>query len=134
MLHASETWAPTASDLHRLQRNDRAMIRWMCGVKTKDGVSSENLLERMQLDDLIEVLRTRRLRWHGHVERSKGWIKKVQKLNPTGGRGRGRPKKTWTEVTDLDRLALGLTETQPSDRKAWSGRLRSAVRLDPPLY
>ena len=62
----------------------------------------------------------RRLRWHGHVERSDGWLKKVQKLNPTGGRGHGHPNKTWTEVIDMDwryRLALGLTETHPSNRK-----------------
>ena len=110
------------------------MIRWMCGVITKDEVSSQDLLARMQLDDLTKVIRTRRLRWHGHAERSDGWIKRVQKLSPTGGRGPGRPKKTWTEVIDMDRQALGLTETHPSDRKAWSGRLRSAVRLDPPLY
>ena len=62
----------------------------------------------MQLDDLAKVLRTRRIRWHGHVERSDGWLKKDQKLNPTGGRGRCRPKKTWTQVIDMDRLALGL--------------------------
>ena len=74
----------------------------------------------------------RRLRWHGHVERSLGWLKKVQKLNPIGGRGRGRPKKTWTAVIDMDCLALGLTETHPTDRKAWSGRC--AVTLDTPLY
>ena len=36
MLHANETWAPTVSDL---QRNDWAMIRWMCGVTTKDQAS-----------------------------------------------------------------------------------------------
>ena len=29
MVHASQAWAPTSSDLHRLQRNDRAMIRSM---------------------------------------------------------------------------------------------------------
>ena len=40
MLHSSETWAPTLFYLHCLQLNDRAMIRWMCGVTTKDQVSS----------------------------------------------------------------------------------------------
>ena len=30
MLHASETWAPTLCDLHRLQRNDQAMICCYC--------------------------------------------------------------------------------------------------------
>ena len=74
------------------------------------------------------------LRWHGHLKRSDGWLKKVQKLNPTGGHGRGHHKKTWTEVIDMDRLMLGLTETHPSGRKAWTSRLKSAVRLDPPLY
>ena len=47
---------PTFSDLHRLQRSDRAMIHWMCGVTTKDQVSLQDLLERMQLDDLAKVL------------------------------------------------------------------------------
>ena len=108
--------------LHHLEHNDPAMIRWMYGVTTKDQVSSQHLLERMQLDNLAKVLRTRRLRWHSHVERSNSWLKKVQKLNPTGGRGRGHPKKSWTVVINMD--CLGLAATQPSDRKAWSGRFR----------
>ena len=97
MLHASETWAPILSDLHLLQRYDRAMIRWMCEVTTKNQVPSQDLFEMQQLEDLAKVL-------HDH-QRSDGWLKKVQKLNPTGGRSRGRPKKTWTEVIDMDRLA-----------------------------
>ena len=91
-------------------------MHWMCGFSTKDQVSLQDLLERMQLDDLAKVLRTHWLRWHGHAEHSDGWLKK---LDPTGGRDRGHPKKTWTEVIDMDHLVLGLTETHPSDRKAW---------------
>jgi len=45
MLHGSETWAPNASDLQRLRRNDRAMIRWICGAKLEDEVSSAVLLD-----------------------------------------------------------------------------------------
>ena len=92
MLHASESWAPTLSDLHCLQRNNLAMIRWMCGVTTKDRISSQDSLERMQLDDLAKVLCT--VQWRGHVERSDDWLKEVQELNHAGGRGRGRHKKT----------------------------------------
>ena len=76
--------APNSSDLHRLKRNYRAVIRWMCGVTTKDQVSSQDLMERMQLDDLAMVLRTRRFRGHDHVERKDLWLKEVQKLNSTG--------------------------------------------------
>ena len=33
LLHGSETWAPTAPDVQRLQRADRAMVRWICRLK-----------------------------------------------------------------------------------------------------
>ena len=116
MLHASETWAPTLSDLHPPQRNDRVMIRWMCRVTTKDQVSPQDLLKRMQLDDLANVPRTRWRRWHGQVERSEGGLKKVQKLNPTvRGRGHGRPRKPGQKWL-TDHLALGLRPTHPTGK------------------
>ena len=67
MLHGSETWAPNASDLQRLRRNNRAMIRWICGAKLEDEISSAVLLQKLDLDEITAVLRTRRLRWYGHV-------------------------------------------------------------------
>ena len=98
-----------------VQCNDRALVHWMCSVTTMDQVSWQDFLERMPLDNLAKLFRTCRLRWYdGHVD---GWLKKVQKLNPIGGRGCGRPNKTWTEVIGRDRLGLGITETHPSDRK-----------------
>ena len=99
--HASETWATNLSETHRLQRNDQALIRWMCRVPSKDQVSSQDPLERMQLDDLAKVLRTCRLSWHCYIERSDGW-RKSRNSNPTGSRGHGQLRKpgqkwsTWT--------------------------------------
>ena len=61
--------------------NDRAMIRWICNVKAKDEVSSDSLLSKLGIQNLDVVLRTSRMRWFGHVERSTGWIAKVRKLN-----------------------------------------------------
>ena len=72
MLHAAESWAMTVAILNRLRRNDRAMIRWICNVKAKDEVSSDSLLSKLGIQDLDMVLRTSRMRWFGHVERSTG--------------------------------------------------------------
>ena len=36
MLHASETWPLTKTNLQRLQRKDRAMIRQICSIKPED--------------------------------------------------------------------------------------------------
>ena len=51
-------------------------------VTTKDQVSSQALLERMQLDDLAKVLRTSRLRWRSYVHRPpKVWHHFLQLVN-----------------------------------------------------
>ena len=72
MLHASETWPLTKTNLQHLQCNDRAMIRQICSIKPEDvaRVRSSKLLAKLQLEDLDLNLRERRLRWFGHVERS----------------------------------------------------------------
>ena len=60
MLHAAETWAMKAYTLNRLRRNDRSMIRWIYNVKAKDEVSSDSLLTKLGIQDLL--LRTSRMR------------------------------------------------------------------------
>ena len=87
-----QTWAMKADTLNRLQRNDRAMIRWICNVKAKDEVSSDSLLTKLGIQGLDVVLCTGRMRWFGHVERSTGWISEVCKLNVVAQKRSGRPR------------------------------------------
>ena len=70
MLHASETWPLTKTNLEHLQHNDRAMIRQICSIKPEDvaTVRSSELLAKLELEDLNLILRERRLGWVGHVE------------------------------------------------------------------
>ena len=52
MLHASETWPLTKTNLQRLQRNDWAMIRQICSIKPEDvaTVRSSKLLAKLELE------------------------------------------------------------------------------------
>ena len=125
MLHASECWAPTQSVFLRLQRNGRAMIHWICGVRLEDRISSSSLLQRLKIPGLDVVLRYNRLRWHGHVERSGGWINLVQHLQVDGNCGRGRPKKTWNTLVKEDCRAWKMTMIDTADRSAWRSALRT---------
>ena len=108
MLYAAETWAMKAVTLNRLRRNDRAMIRWICNVKAQDEVSSDSLLTKLGIQDLDVVLRTGRMRWFGHVQRSTGWIREVCKLNVVAQKRSGRPRKSWDEVIKNDRKKLDI--------------------------
>jgi hypothetical protein len=44
MVYGSETWVAKVEDVRILVRTERAMVRWMCGVTSKDRKSSDELL------------------------------------------------------------------------------------------
>ena len=119
MLHASETWPLTKPNLQRLQRNDRAMIRQICNVRPQDIVTtrSNELLARLGIEDLDLILKERRLRWYGHVERSSGAIKTAFDIKVDGKRGPGRPKMTWKQLTERDCREWKLSAINPHDRR-----------------
>ncbi|RUS78519.1 hypothetical protein EGW08_013731 [Elysia chlorotica] len=131
LLHGSETWAPAAPDLQRLRRNDRAMIRWFCGVKPDDEIPIESLLDRLGIQEVTEAVRTRRLRWFGHVTRATSCINDTLSLSVPCVRGRGRPKKTWSECVRSDRRSWNLDRTDPHNRTEWRLGVKNAGRLLP---
>ena len=130
MLHASETWPLTKTNLQRLQRNDRAMIRQICRIKPEDvaTVRSSELLAKLELEDLHLILRERRLRWFGHVERSSGAIRTACDIQIDVRRGAGRPKLTWKKLTERDCREWKLTTVDPQERSTWRSGVRSDMR------
>ncbi len=99
LLRGSETWAPTAPDVQRLQRADRAMVRWICGVKLSDTVPSSELYALLGLVVISSAVGTRRLPWHGRVCRSSDCIGTIDELTVEGRRGRGRLKRPGRNVS-----------------------------------
>ena len=81
--------------VHRLCQNDRAMIRWICGVKPSDDPSMVDLQEKLGLCDLKAAICLRRLRWYGQVmQLEEKEIHKVRSLPKLGKRNIGYPNKT----------------------------------------
>ena len=106
ILHSSETWPLTKTNL---QRNDRAMIRQICSIKPEDvaKVKSSKLLANLELEDLKFILRERRLRWFGHgsvlvAQSEQQVIYRLMAGGGGGGGGAGRPKLTWKKLTEKD--------------------------------
>ena len=121
MVYGSETWAVKVSDMQQLERTERMMVRWMCGVSLKDRKTSQELLDRLAIVGVAERVRRGRLRWFGHVERKKAddWVSKCRELDVEGQRGRGRGKKTWRESVDEDMARLNLKRELAQDRAVW---------------
>ena len=121
MLHASETWPLTKTNL---QRNDRAMIRQICSIKPEDVVK---LLSKLQLEDLNLILRERRLRWFGHVERSSGTVLTACDIQVDDRWEAGRPKLTQKKLTERDCREWKLMTVDPQERSTWRSGVRSAM-------
>ena len=66
-----------ADDLKSLERTERMMVRWMCGVSLKDRRRSERNL--LGINCVADVVRRGRLRWFGHLKH-----KSVQKVGSGG--------------------------------------------------
>ena len=130
MLHASETWPLTKPSLQHLQGNDRAMIRQICNVKPQDTatIRSTELLARLGIEDLDLILKERRLRWYGHLERSNSAVRTAFDIQIVGKRGPGRPKMTWKQLTERDCREWKLSAINPHDRDTWRFVVRSAMR------
>ena len=130
MLHASETWPLTKTNLQHLQLNDRDMVRQICSIKPENvaRVRSSKLLAKLELEDLTLILRERRLRWFGHVECSSGAIRTACDIQIEGRRGAGRPKLTWKKLTEKDCCEWKLTTVDPQERGTWRSGRRSAMR------
>jgi len=121
MLHGSETWPVRKENRVALQRAEMRMVRWMCNVKVKDRVPSQELRERLGIDDIILILHQSRLRWYGHVLRKEDTdsVKKYMEYEVEGSRPRGRPKRTWKEVVQKDCQTRDLNREDAMDRSRW---------------
>ena len=120
ILYGSETWIMRRENEAEILRNENQMMRWLCSVKLMDKISSEELRRRLGLESIDVVMRRRRLRWFGHVERKEdSWAKHCMEMDIPGKKPKGRPKKTWWECVQKDMKEVGLKRDDAMDRIKW---------------
>ena len=101
------------SNLHSLERAERMMVRWMCGVLLKEGQKAQCgcvVFYVFEVWQMCWLLRHGRLRWFGHLKR-KGvddWMSVCRNVMVAGVRCVGRGRKTWGECVKDDMRLLGL--------------------------
>ena len=97
---------------------------WISG---RERMRSNDLLVRLDIEDLDLILKERRLRWYGHVEHSSGAVKTAFDIQVDGKHGPGRPKMTWKQLTERDCREWKLSAINLHDRHTWRSGVRSAI-------
>src|SRR5271165_3711065 len=121
MIYGSETWPTKVEDMQRLERTERMMIRWMCGVTLKNRVSSDDLRVKLGIDSVSDMVRRSRLRGFGHVERksAEDWVSACRELVVEGVKGKGRSRKSWKECVADDMRKLRLRKEDAQNCVLW---------------
>ena len=83
-------------DIHRLVRNDNAMLGWICSTKLCKKIPISDLRTRMSVSS-IEDIRYNRFHWFGHLQRmdEEKWPRKFLNFEVNGSYPQGHPRKKW---------------------------------------
>ena len=90
----------TAQLQRRIQDMETRCYRRVLRTSHKDHVTNEEVRAKIQQaiglhEDLLTIVKTRKLQWYGHVSRSSGLAKTILQCTVKGGRRQGRQRKTW---------------------------------------
>ena len=101
-LYACESWTLTAELEKRTQAFEMRCYRRLLNISYKDHVTNEEVRRKIQAaigeyDELLTLVKKRKLRWFGHVSRSSGLAKTILQGTVKGKRKRGRQKKRWED-------------------------------------
>ena len=101
-LYACESWTLTAELEKRTLAYEMRCYRRLLNISYKDHVTNEEVRRKIQAaigeyDELLTLVKKRKLRWFGHVSRSSGLAKTILQGTVKGNRKRGRQKKRWED-------------------------------------
>ena len=124
-LYACESWTLTSDLERRIQATEMRCYRRLLGISYKDHVTNEEVRNQIRqaigpYEDLLATVKKRKLKWYGHITRSKGLAKTVLQGTVQGGRRRGGQKKRWeVDIKDWTGLHSCDTLRLSENREEW---------------
>ena len=115
VLYGCETWSLTLKEERRLRVFENVVLRRIFGPKRDEVKTEWRKLHNEELDDLysspniVWVIKSRRIRWAGHVVQmgEKRGVYRVLVGKPEGKRLPGRPSCRWEDNIKMDLQEMG---------------------------
>ncbi|KAJ4449261.1 hypothetical protein ANN_00658 [Periplaneta americana] len=131
VLYGCETWTLTLREEHRLRVFENKVLRKIFGAKRDEVTGEWRQLHNTELHalysspDLIRNIKSRRLRWAGHVARMGESRNACRVLvgRPEGKRPLGMPRRRWEDNIKMDLREVGYDDRDwinlAQDRDRW---------------
>ena len=140
VLYGCETWSLTLREERRLRVFESRVLR-VFGPK-RDEVTgewrklhNEELRDLYSLPNIVRVVKSRRMRWAGHVARmgQERGVYRVLVGKPEGKRPLGRPRRRWEDNIKMDLQevegACGDWMDLAQDRERWRALVSTVMNL-----
>ena len=92
-------------------------------ISYKDHVTNDEVRAKIQLatgphEDLLTIVKRRKLQWYGHVSHSSGLAKTILQGTVKGGRRQGRQRRRWEDnIREWTGLEFGKSQRAVKNRK-----------------
>jgi len=115
VLYGCETWSLTLRKEGKLRVFENIVLRTIFGPRSDEVTGEWRRLHNEELNDLyrspniVRVIKSRRMRWAGHVARM-GEERRVYRVlvgKPEGRRPLGRPRRRWVDNIRMDLQEVG---------------------------
>ena len=143
VLYGCETWSLTLREESRLRIFENRILRRVFRPKRDDNgewrmLHNEELHSLYRSANIVRVIKSRRLRWAGHVARMEEGrcAFKILTGKSTGKRPLGRPRRRWEDNIRMDLEEIGINADNwvdsAQDRNYWRALVNAALNLRVP--
>jgi hypothetical protein len=143
VLYGCETWSLTLREEHRLRVFENRVLRKIFVPKRDQVIGGWRKLHNEELHNLygspsiIRMIKSRRMKWAGHVARmGKRSAYRILVGKPEGKRPLGRPRRRWEDNIRMDLREIGWGGLEwinlAQDRDQWRALVNTVMNLRVP--
>jgi len=141
VLYGCEAWSLTSREERKLRVYENMVLRRIFGSRRDEVTGEWRRLHNEELNDLysspsiVQVIKSRRMRWAGHVARMVGERRVYRVLvgKPEGKRPLGRPRRRWLDNIrmDLQEVVCGYMDWigRAQDRDRWRTLVSAVMNI-----
>ena len=124
-LYVCESWTLTAKLRRKIQAMEMRCYCKVLHISCKDHVTNEEVRAKIQQaigphEDLLTIVKGRKLQRYGHVSRSSGLAKTILQGTLKGGRRRGKQRKRWEDnIREWTGLEFAKSKRAVDNRDKW---------------